>query len=188
MIIEETPIAGLKVIRFSLIRDERGYFARTFCSRDFERHGLKPTIAQANLAFSYRSGTTRGMHFQIPPTAETKLVRCTRGAIQDVVVDLRPESPTFLEHFELELTSDNGTALYVPERFAHGYQTLTDDVEVAYEVGAFYTPNCERGLRFDDPRLALPWRLRPTSVSDKDRNWPLLEPDRLALLRKELGL
>ena len=126
------------------------------------------------------------MHFQIPPAAETKLVRCTRGAILDVVVDLRPESPTFLQHYAIELTPDNNRALYIPQRFAHGYQTLTDAAEIVYQVGEYYTPGYERGLRYDDPALALPWSRPAVLVSDKDRTWPLLDETTIARLRQEL--
>jgi dTDP-4-dehydrorhamnose 3,5-epimerase len=187
MIIHATPIEDLHVVEFEPLRDDRGFFARTFCAREFERRGLSATVAQANLAFNFVKGTVRGMHFQVPPAAETKLVRCTRGAIQDVVVDLRPESPTFLRHFSLELTQDSQKALYVPDRFAHGYQTLTDSAEVTYQVGEFYSPGYERGLRFSDPRLALAWPLEPTVVSEKDRRWPLLDDDQIAIVRRELS-
>ena len=140
MIFTETKLAGAFVIDLERREDDRGFFARTFCQHEFEEHGLKPVIAQANVAFNKRRGTLRGMHFQYPPAAETKLVRCTRGAILDIIVDLRPESPTYLEHVAVELTADNGRALYVPERFAHGYQVLEDATETSYQVGEFYTP------------------------------------------------
>lgn len=187
MLIHETPIPGLKVIEFARIDDSRGYFARTFCSNEFRRHDLNATVVQANLSFNHHRGTVRGMHFQAPPMIEIKLVRCTRGAVRDIVVDLRPESPKFLEHFAIELAADSHTALYVPGRLAHGYQTLMDATEVTYQVGEFYTPSCERGLRFDDPRLGLPWAMAPTSISEKDRNWPLLNEACIASLRRELG-
>src|SRR5206468_7367268 len=155
--------------------DNRGFFARVFCQREFEQHGLKPVIAQANVAFNRYKGTLRGMHFQFPPAAETKLVRATRGAILDIIVDLRPESPTYLQHIAVELSADNHRALYVPERFAHGYQVLMDETETSYQVGEFYSPPHERALRYDDPRLGLEWPLPVTVISDKDRNAPLLE-------------
>ena len=151
VIFRETKLAGAFVIELERREDDRGFFARTFCQHEFEAHGLKPVIAQANLAFNKRRGTLRGMHFQYPPAAETKLVRCTRGAILDIIVDLRPESPTYLEHVSVELSADNASALYVPERFAHGYQVLEDETETSYQVGEFYTPDAEGGLRFDDP-------------------------------------
>jgi dTDP-4-dehydrorhamnose 3,5-epimerase len=186
MVIVDTPIHGLKIVEFNLISDNRGHFARTFCARDFEQHGLMPPVAQANLSFSHRKGTVRGLHFQMPPAAEVKFMRCTRGAILDMVVDLRPESPTFLRHFAVELSAENYRALYVPARFANGYQTLTDDAEAAYQVSEFYTPEFEQGLRFDDPMLNLSWLIRPTAVSEKDRNLPLLNDERVSAIRSDL--
>jgi dTDP-4-dehydrorhamnose 3,5-epimerase len=174
MIFTETKLAGAFVIELERREDERGFFARGFCRREFAEHGLKPAIAQANLAFNRRRGTLRGMHFQYPPAAETKLVRCTRGAILDIIVDLRGESPTYLQHVAVELTEDNHKALYVPERFAHGYQVLRDDTETSYQVGEFHMPAAEGGLRHDDPRLGLDWPLPVTEISPKDRAWPLL--------------
>ncbi|MFM8005409.1 MAG: dTDP-4-dehydrorhamnose 3,5-epimerase, partial [Dolichospermum sp.] len=135
----------------------------------------KPTVAQCNLSFNHKKGTLRGMHYQTLPAAETKLIRCTQGAIYDVIVDMRPESPTYLTHIGVELTAENRRALYVPEMFAHGYQALTDGAEVVYQVGEFYTPGYEKGLRYDDPILEISWPLNATEMSDKDRNWPLLE-------------
>ena len=143
----ETKLKGAYIIDLERIEDSRGFFARTFCQKEFEAHQLKPIIAQANLAFNHMKGTLRGMHFQCPPAAETKLVRATRGAILDTIVDLRPERPTYLEHISVELTEDNHRALYVPERFAHGYQALRDGTETSYQVGEFYTPGVEGGLQ-----------------------------------------
>ena len=176
MIFTETKLAGAFTIDLERREDNRGYFARAFCQHEFEQQGLKPVIAQANIGFNRYKGTLRGMHFQFPPAAETKLVRCTRGAILDVIVDLRPESPTFLEHIEVELSADNGRALYVPERFAHSYQVLEDTTETSYQVGEFYTPTAEGGLSPFDPDLGLNWPLPVTDISDKDANWaPLSE-------------
>lgn len=175
MIFTETKLRGAFVIDIQRKEDPRGFFARTFCQREFEEHGLKPIIAQANVAFNRRKGTIRGMHFQFPPAAETKLVRCTRGAILDVIVDLRPESSTCLEHVAVELNEDNCRALYVPERFAHGYQVLRDNTDTSYQVGEFYTPGCEGGLLHDDPRLGLRWPCPVTVISEKDRCWQLLD-------------
>jgi dTDP-4-dehydrorhamnose 3,5-epimerase len=174
MIFTETKLSGAFIIDLERREDSRGYFARAFCQHEFEEHGLKPLIAQANIGFNRYKGTLRGMHFQYPPAAETKLVRCTRGAILDIIVDLRPESPTFLEHVEVELSSDNGRALYVPERFAHGYQVLEDTTETSYQVGEFYTPSAEGGLSPFDPDLGLSWPLPVTDISDKDASWPPL--------------
>lgn len=173
----ETPLRGAFVIDLEQRVDERGFFARTFCARDFEEHGLRPVVAQANLSFNHRSGTLRGMHYQLPPAAETKLVRCTRGAIYDVIVDLREDSPTHMQHFGVELTAENRRALYVPELFGHGYLTLTAEAEVEYQVSEFYAPGQERGMRHDDPALGIEWPVAIEVISDKDAAWPLLEAE-----------
>ena len=175
MIFSETILAGAFTIDLERREDERGFFARAFCRREFEQRGLQPLIMQANLAFNRKKGTLRGMHFQFPPKAETKIVRCTRGAILDIIVDLRPESPTYLQHVAVELNEDNGRALYVPERFAHGYQCLADDTETSYQVGEFYSPGDEGGLRYDDPRLGLVWPLPVGAISSKDVAWDYLD-------------
>jgi len=175
MIFLETKLQGAYLIQIEAREDPRGFFARTFCQREFGAHGLKPVIAQANLAFNHTRGTLRGMHFQYPPAAETKLVRCTRGAILDIIVDLRPESSTYLQHVAVELSEDNYLALFVPERFAHGYQVLRDETETSYQVGEFYAPGSEGGLLFDDPRLGLEWPLPVSVMSEKDRRWGLLD-------------
>ncbi len=175
MIFTETELRGAYIIDLDRRGDERGFFARMFCQREFEAHGLKSVIAQANIASSSRKGTLRGMHFQFPPAAETKLVRCSRGAILDIIVDLRPESPTYLRHISVELNEDNHRALYVPERFAHGYQCLADRTETTYHVGEFYTPAMEGGLKYDDPALGLKWPLPVTSLSSKDAQWKPLD-------------
>lgn len=160
------------VVRLDLKEDSRGFFARTFCAREFEEHGLKPTVAQANVSFNHEAGTLRGMHYQLPPAAETKLVRCTRGAIYDVIIDMRPDSPSYLQHFGIELTEDNRVALYVPEMFAHGYLTLKPGCEVIYQVGEFYTPGQERGIRYDDPKFNIQWPHSIEVISEKDAAWP----------------
>ena len=189
MIFTETRLKGAFVVDLDRKTDERGFFARAFCQNEFRDHGLKSAIAQANVASNATKGTVRGMHFQYPPAAETKLVRCTRGAILDIIVDLRPESPTYLEHISVELNEDNMTALYVPERFAHGYQVLRDGTDTSYQVGEFYTPSAEGGLRYDDPRLGLKWPLPVTVISSKDQAFrPLSEiesvvKDRMSLAR-----
>ena len=174
MIFNGTKLKGAYIIDIERREDSRGFFARAFCQKEFEAHGLKPIIAQANVAFNIKKGTLRGMHFQYPPAAETKLVRCTRGAILDIIVDLRPESPTYLDHIAVELSQDNQRSLYVPERFAHGYQVLRDGTETSYQVGEFYTPGSEGGLRYDDPRLRLQWPLPVAAISEKDTVWKLL--------------
>jgi dTDP-4-dehydrorhamnose 3,5-epimerase len=175
VIFTETRLKGAFIIDLNRKKDERGYFARAFCQKEFQEHGLKSFIAQANIASNLKKGTLRGMHFQYPPAAETKLVRCTRGAILDIIVDLRPGSPTYLEHVAVELNEDNMSALYVPERFAHGYQALRDNTDTSYQVGEFYTPNAEGGLRHDDPRLRLEWPLPVAVISQKDRDFHLLD-------------
>ncbi len=171
----ETELEGAYVIEPDLIGDERGFFAHTFCANEFTEHGLKPVTAQSNLSFNHRAGTLRGMHYQLPPAAEAKLVRCTRGSIYDVIVDLRSESPTYLSHVGVELSEDNRRALYVPELFGHGYQALTDDAEVIYQVSEFYTPGQERGLRYDDPAVGIEWPLPVSVISEKDSSWPAFE-------------
>lgn len=168
----ETKLKGAFILDLEMREDPRGFFARTFCQKEFEAHGLKPMVAQCNLSFNHKKGTMRGMHYQVPPAAETKLVRCTRGAIYDVIVDLRPDSPTYLQHVGVELTADNRRQLYVPEMFAHGYLTLTEHAEVTYQVGEFYTPGYERGIRFDDPALNIEWPVAVEVISEKDANWP----------------
>ena len=178
MIFTETKLKGAFIIDIDRREDSRGFFARGFCQREFEEHGLKPVIAQGNIAHNRKKGTIRGMHFQFPPAAETKLVRCTRGGIVDIIVDLRPESPTYLQHVAVELTADNYRALYVPERFAHGYQTLEDTTDTSYSVGEFYAPGTEGGLLYNDPRLGLEWPFPVSVISDKDKVWkPLSEQE-----------
>jgi dTDP-4-dehydrorhamnose 3,5-epimerase len=175
MLFTETKLKGAFIIDLENREDNRGFFARTFCAKEFEDHGLKPTVAQCNASFNHKKGTLRGMHYQVPPAAETKLIRCTRGAIYDVIVDMRPESPTYLSHIGVELSDDNRRALYVPELFAHGYLALTDGAEVTYQVGEFYTPGYERGLRYNDPILGIEWPTEITVISEKDAAWALLE-------------
>lgn len=172
MIFTETKLKGAFLIEPVRHADSRGFFARTFCQKEFRAHGLNAAIAQANMASNLRQGTLRGMHFQFPPAAESKLVRCTRGAIYDIIIDLRPESPTYLQHFGIELNQDNQLALYVPERFAHGCQTLCDQTDVSYMMGEFYSPETEGGLLYNDPSLALNWPLPVSVVSDRDRTLP----------------
>ena len=184
MIFEETKLKGAFVIELERYEDSRGFFARAFCQKEFEDHGLKPVIAQANIASNHRKGTLRGMHFQYPPAAETKLVRCTRGAIVDIIVDLRPESPTYLHHVAVELNEDNYRALYVPERFAHGYQVLRDQTDTSYQVGEFYTPGSEGGLMYDDKRLGLEWPQPVTVISEKDQGWTRLDEIEQELTRR----
>jgi dTDP-4-dehydrorhamnose 3,5-epimerase len=176
MIFTETKLKGAFIIDLDLREDHRGGFARTFCAKEFEDHGLKASVAQCNMSFNHKAGTLRGMHYQLPPAAETKLVRCTKGAIYDVIIDLRPDSPTYMQHIGVELTEGNRRTLYVPELFAHGYQALTDDAEVIYQVGEFYTPGYERGIHYADPAFGIEWPMEVTVISEKDAAWAPFEP------------
>lgn len=169
-----TPLDGAFVVELEPIEDERGFFARSFCEREFARHGLEPRIAQCNVSYNRRRGTLRGMHYSVAPHAEAKLVRCTSGAIFDVVVDLRPGSASLHRWYGVELSAANRRMLFVPTGLAHGFQTLTDDAEVFYQMSEFYDPECARGVRWDDPRFAISWPLADAVVSDKDRSYPLL--------------
>ncbi len=176
MILTETKLPGAYLIDIEKREDERGFFARSWCQKEFEAHGLVPRVTQANISFNKYKGTLRGMHYQAAPFAETKLVRCTRGAIYDVIVDLRPDSPTCMQWLWVELTAENYKMLYVPEGFAHGFQTLIDNTEATYQVSQFYTPEAERGLRYNDPTFNIDWPLEVQVISDKDRNWPDFRP------------
>ena len=164
----ETPLAGAFVLELEPAADDRGFFARAFCQEEFAARGMNARCAQSNICLNRHKGTIRGMHLQLPPVAEAKLVRCTRGSLLDVIVDLRPESTTFLRHFAVTLSGENYRSLYVPPRFAHGYQVLEDDTELYYQMSEPYTPGFERGFRFDDPRIGISWPLQPTVMSVKD--------------------
>lgn len=178
MIFTETDLPGAWIIDIEPHKDERGYFARVWCAREFEAQGLKTDLVQCNIAYNHSKGILRGMHYQQAPHAEVKLVRCTRGSVYDVIVDLREDSPTRLKWIGVELTEDNHRMLYVPEGFAHGYVTLQDNSELFYQVSEFYTPGAEGGLRWDDPRIAIEWPEQgELLISEKDRSWPLLETD-----------
>jgi dTDP-4-dehydrorhamnose 3,5-epimerase len=178
MIFIETKLKGAFIITPDLIEDERGFFARTFCRHEFEEHGLNLGLVQCNTSFNKKEGTVRGMHYQAAPHAEVKLVRCTSGAICDIIVDLRPNSPTFKEWFAVELSERNHQMFYVPEGFAHGYQTLEPQTEVFYQVSAFYHPASERGVRWNDPTFAIEWPLPAGVVSKKDGSYPDWEANR----------
>jgi dTDP-4-dehydrorhamnose 3,5-epimerase len=169
-----TNLTGAWMIEPQLHKDSRGLFARTYCAREFGEHGLVDTFVQCNTSWNARKGTVRGLHYQLRPSSEVKLVRCTAGALLDVIVDLRPESPTYLQHVAIELSASNRLALYIPEMFAHGFQTLEDGAEVFYQMSEFYAPKLARGLRYDDPRLGINWPLPVTSISDQDLSWPLM--------------
>jgi dTDP-4-dehydrorhamnose 3,5-epimerase len=171
----ETSVAGAWIIDPSPHSDDRGRFMRAWCTREFEEHGIHFLPLQANMQFSHRQGTLRGLHFQVVPALEAKLVRCTRGAIFDVALDRRPESSSYGKWCSTKLTAENGRMLYVPEGCAHGFQSLEDNSEVLYMTSAFYAPESCRGLRFDDPAFAIAWPLPVTALSEQDRNWPLTE-------------
>lgn len=176
MLFTETPLAGSFLIAPERHGDNRGFFARTFCEMEFAERGLVVDWKQANAAYSAAVGVTRGMHYQRDPYGETKLVRCTRGRVYDVIVDMRPGSATLHQWYGAELSHSNGVQLYVPAGFAHGYQVIEADSEVAYMVSAFYTPEAECGVRWDDPAVGIDWPIRAeVAVSDKDRQWPLLQ-------------
>ena len=173
MIFKKFHLKGAFVIELEKIEDNRGFFARAWCKREFEAHGLNSRLVQCNLSFNRYRGIIRGMHYQGTPHEEVKLVRCTSGAIFDVIIDLRRESPTYLEWIGVELTAENRKMLYVPENFAHGYQTLEENTEVVYQVSQFYSPESERGVRWDDPTFAIEWpETGNTKISEKDKSWP----------------
>ena len=175
MLFIPTPLDGAFVIEPERRADERGYFARTFCNNEFAEHGLETSFVQANAASSKNRGTVRGLHLQLPPNAEVKVVRCTQGAVFDVVVDCREGSKTKYQWFGVILTADNGHQLYVPEGFAHGYQVLEDNSELTYLVSAHYSPDAESGLRWDDPAVGIKWPITDNiELSEKDTAWPLL--------------
>ena len=174
----ESKLRGAFIITPDLIEDDRGFFARTFCRREFEEQGLNPNLVQCNISFNKTKGTLRGMHYQAAPHAEIKLVRCTAGAIFDVIVDLRPESPTFRQWFAAELSEKNHQLLYIPEGVAHGYQTMEPQTEVFYQVSAFYHPASERGIRWNDPAFGILWPFPASVVSPKDSSYPDWEANR----------
>jgi dTDP-4-dehydrorhamnose 3,5-epimerase len=168
VIFAETTLKGSWIIELQQFSDERGFFARSFCQNEFASYGLKTDVAQCNVSFNLKKGTLRGMHFQLPPKAEAKLVRCTRGAIYDVIIDLRPESDTYCNWTAAELTESNHRALYIPEGFAHGFQTLEDNCEVFYQMYEFFAPECSAGVRWDDPAFSIEWPLATPVISAKD--------------------
>lgn len=172
-----TPLSGAFTIELDKREDDRGFFARLFCEQEFIAAGIPTKIAQINNALSSQAGTLRGMHYQLEPSAEIKVVRCIRGSVYDVIVDLRPDSPTFKQWFGTELSSENRRMMYAPRGFAHGLMTLTDDAEMFYLASAPYDPQRERGLRYNDPQFAIVWPRSVTEISEKDRTWPNFDPD-----------
>lgn len=170
----EIPLKDAYCIELDPVEDERGFFARSWCVNEFKNHGLNPNLVQCSVSFNHKKGTLRGLHFQSKPHDETKLVRCTMGAIYDVVVDLRPDSPTFKQWFGVEMTSKNRKAMYVPEGFAHGFQTLEDDTEVFYQMSEYFHPESARGVRYDDPDIGIEWPISKMTISPADNSLPLL--------------
>jgi dTDP-4-dehydrorhamnose 3,5-epimerase len=175
VIFKETKLKGAFIIEPERIEDERGFFARTFCRNEFEAHGLNPHLVQCSVSFNKKKGTLRGIHYQTAPHEETKLVRCTRGAIYDVMLDLRPNSPTFKQWVSAELTGENRRMLYVPKGVAHGFQTLEDQTEVLYQMSEFYSPEYVRGVRWDDSSVVIQWPITRPILSERDRNLPWLQ-------------
>jgi dTDP-4-dehydrorhamnose 3,5-epimerase len=175
VIFQPTPIAGAYLIQTERIEDERGSFTRTYCRRELEEHGLDPAVAQCNLSTNRRCGTLRGLHFQVAPHTEAKLLRVLRGAIFDAFVDLRPDSPSYLKSFAVELTAESGLELYLPRGLAHGFQTLADDTEVFYQLSDFFTPAAARGYRYDDPAFGILWPLPVSVISERDRAQPFFD-------------
>ncbi len=172
MIFRQLEVAGAYLLEPERHDDERGFFARTFCRLELEQRDLEPAVAQCNVSFNHRRGTVRGMHYQAPPSEEVKLVRCTRGAIWDVILDLRPESPSFKRHVAVELDAEGRASLYVPAGVAHGFQTLTDAAEVFYQMSEFYDPASARGVRWDDPAFQVTWPREISVVSERDLAFP----------------
>lgn len=174
MKIESTPLVDAALVHLEPHGDDRGFFARTFCTEEFRQAGLITDVVQANMSYNADRGTLRGMHYQTMDAPEAKLIRCVSGAVWDCIIDMREDSPTYRQHFGVELSAKNRTAFYVPPMFAHGFITLTDDAEVMYQVSGPYTPSAERGVRYNDPVIGIEWPMEPATLSDKDANWPLL--------------
>jgi dTDP-4-dehydrorhamnose 3,5-epimerase len=177
MIFSPTSLAGAYVVELEPHRDVRGFFARTWCRREFQEHGLDAELAQCSISYNPRRGTLRGMHWQTPPSEEAKLVRCTTGAIYDVIIDLRPESPTYLKHVGVELSQGDRRALYVPRGFAHGLQTLKDDSEVLYQISEFFAPEHTRGIRWNDPTFGIEWPISDPIILERDNSYPDFAPE-----------
>jgi dTDP-4-dehydrorhamnose 3,5-epimerase len=168
----ETKLKGAFIVEIEKLTDDRGFFGRSWCRKEFEAYGLTSRVVQTNVSFNRKKATLRGMHYQIAPHQESKLIRCTRGAIYDVIIDLRSELPTYKQWVGVELTADNYSMLFVPEGFSHGFMTLMDNTEITYQVSEFYTPGSEKGIRFNDPTVRIRWPLEVSVISDKDRTWP----------------
>ena len=175
MIFLETPLQGAYLISVEPICDERGYFARTFCREEFILHGLNPDIMQSNVSYNKRPGTLRGMHYQSAPYAESKLIQCLQGSVYDVIIDLRPDSPTYTQWFAATLTDSSRTLLYVPEGLAHGFQTLSEDTILSYQMGRRFQPGLGAGIRWNDPYFEITWPMTPTVISERDQQYPDFE-------------
>ena len=184
MIFKETNLKGAFIIEPEIMSDERGFFARTWCASEFQENGILERFVQSNISFNKHAGTLRGMHYQAEPYGEAKLVRCTAGSLYDVVIDIRPESETFLQWFSVELTADNRKQLYIPKGLAHGFQTLSDNTEVLYQMGEFYKPEYARGIRWNDPQFNIIWPLENPIISKRDREWKDFEHERLHEAKK----
>lgn len=176
MVFTETKLKGAYLIDLERLEDERGYFARSWCQREFLAQGLDPKTVQCNVSFNKKKGTLRGMHYQLPPFSEAKLVRCTRGVLYDVIIDLRPDSPSFLQWIAVELTAENSRMLYIPKGFAHGFQTMEDDTEVFYQMSEFYAPESARGVRWNDPLFKINWPDAERTISAKDQKYEDAKP------------
>jgi dTDP-4-dehydrorhamnose 3,5-epimerase len=172
VIFQPAALPGAFIVEIDRREDDRGFFARTWCRREFAEMGLSTELAQCNVSYNRGRGTLRGMHWQVPPHAEAKLIRCTRGRIWDVIIDLRTDSPSYMEHFGIELSAESGRALYVPEGMAHGFQTLEDDCEVSYQMSQFYEPAAARGLRWNDPAFGIRWPLKDPILHPRDAAYP----------------
>lgn len=164
----ETKLKGAYIIEPERLEDERGFFARTFCQKEFEAQGLNPKLVQCSISYNKHRGTLRGMHYQVAPMAESKLVRCTKGAIYDVIIDMNPQSPTYCQWIAVELNNENRNMIYIPEGFAHGFQTLENDTEVFYQMSEFYAPEYAKGVRWDDPAFEIKWLISNPILSEKD--------------------
>jgi dTDP-4-dehydrorhamnose 3,5-epimerase len=172
VIFTPTDIAGAYIIDIDRLEDDRGFFARSYCRREFEEHDLNPNLVQCNISFNRFKGTLRGLHSQKQPHQEAKVMRCTRGALYDVILDLRPDSPTWLKHVAVELTTDNHRMLYAPEGVFHGFLTLEDDTEIFYQMSEYYVPKVDMGVRWNDPAFGIAWPMEPAVISDRDRTYP----------------
>jgi dTDP-4-dehydrorhamnose 3,5-epimerase len=175
LIFAETKLKGAFIIDVKRLEDERGLFGRVWCKKEFEEHGLNPNVLQANVSYNKRRGTLRGMHYQVAPYSETKTIRCTSGSLYDVIIDIRPHSPTFKQWIGVELSAENYKMIYVPEGFAHGFITLEDHTSVHYMMTGYYTPGADAGINFNDPTFNIQWPLKPTIISDKDKSLPFLQ-------------